>query len=178
MRSGSIVILLGTLLSATLLCAQPARRAPGFSLPDVNNQQHDLQDYRGKIVLIEIMHTSCPDCLPFAKILEQIRTHYGGKVAVLSITNPPDSSDRIRAFIKEVKVTYPILFDCGQVAFSYVRPSPLRPSINIPHLYIVDASGIIRGDFEFGADTLEIFRGGGLYIEIDRLLAPKPPAKK
>jgi peroxiredoxin len=178
MRSGSIVILLGTLLSATLLCAQPDRRAPSFSLPDVNNQQHDLQDYRGKIVLLEIMRTDCPDCAPFAKLLEQIQTHYGGKVAVLSITNPPDSLDMVRAFIKAMNVTYPILFDCGQVAFSYVRPSPLHPSINIPHLYIVDANGIIRGDFEFDVGTLEIFRGGGLYKEIDRLLAPEPPAKK
>ena len=31
-----------------LFAAAPLRRAPGFSLPDANGNQHDLADYRGK----------------------------------------------------------------------------------------------------------------------------------
>ena len=34
------------------------RRAPGFSLPDMNLKQYDLQDYRGKLVLVDIMQTA------------------------------------------------------------------------------------------------------------------------
>ena len=37
------------------------RRAPGFSLPDLNHKQYDLGDYRGRVVLIDIMKTDCPD---------------------------------------------------------------------------------------------------------------------
>jgi len=172
------LILCATLLSSTLLFAQAAgRRAPSFSLPDVNNQQHDILDYRGKVVVVDIMRTNCPECIPFATILEQVKTHYGNKVAILAITNPPDSPASVNKFISELKVTYPILFDCGQVAFSFVLPSPLRPSINIPHVYLIDREGMIRSDFEFGANTREIFQGSDLYKEIDRLLVPKPAAK-
>ena len=42
------------------------RRAPGFSLPDMNLKQYDLQDYRGKIVLINIMQTRCAHCATFS----------------------------------------------------------------------------------------------------------------
>ena len=36
------------------------RRAPGFSLVDSDFVHHDAQDYRGKILLLDIMQTSCP----------------------------------------------------------------------------------------------------------------------
>jgi peroxiredoxin len=164
-------------LFSALLLGQTGRRAPGFSLPDVNNQQHDLEDYRGKVVLVEIMHTTCAPCIPFSKVLEQVKTHYGEKVAVLSLTNPPDTPSMVKNFLNVLKVTYPILFDCGQVAFSYARPDPLRPSINIPHVYLVDHAGVIRGDYEYGVHTSEIFLGRGLYTEIDKLLGGKPDNK-
>jgi peroxiredoxin len=168
---------LATLAFSGLLPGQAVRRAPGFSLPDINNQQHDLANYRGKVVLVEIMHTTCPPCIAFSKVLEQVRTHYGEKVAILSITNPPDTPAMVKKFMKEQKVSYPIVFDCGQVAFSYVRPDPLKPSINIPHVYLVDRNGMIRGDFEYGMSTTEFFEGRGIYTEIDKLLGVKPAKK-
>lgn len=166
-----------TLVFSVALFGQAGRRAPGFSLPDLNNQQHDLLDYRGKILIIDLMRSDCPHCAPFAKTLEQIKTYYAGKVAVLAITNPPDGQPAVAKFRAEQRITYPILFDCGQVAFSYVRPNALRPSINIPHVYLVDRDGMIRGDYEFGEAALEIFQGSGLYKEIDKLLGAKAPAK-
>lgn len=166
----TLTLAAAALVAAGLACAQPARRVPGFSLSDINGQFHDPQDYRGKILLLEIMRTDCAPCRPFSKILEQVKTHYGGKVAILSITNPPDKQSTVAQFVAEEKVTYPILLDCGQVAFSLVRPSPLRPSISIPHVYLVDGEGHLRKDFEYGPTTTELFQGSGLYKEIDALL--------
>jgi peroxiredoxin len=168
-----VLIVFAALCLSTPVFAQSGRRAPGFSLPDVNNQQHDLQDYRGKLAIVEIMRSDCPGCRAFSQKLEQIKTYYGGKVAVVAITNPPDAPSGVAKFIAEQKITYPILFDCGQVAFSYIRPNPLRPNISIPHIYLVDRDGVIRADFELGPDTQEIFAGAGLYKEIDRILGIK-----
>jgi peroxiredoxin len=60
--------------------ALSGRRAPGFSLPDSKLQQHDLYDYRGQVVLLEIMQTSCPSCRSLTAELERIKTKYAGKV--------------------------------------------------------------------------------------------------
>src|ERR1700686_4269966 len=57
------------------------RRAPGFSLPDLHARQHDLQDYHGKIVLVDIIQTTCPHCARLAEILERVHGKYGDKVA-------------------------------------------------------------------------------------------------
>jgi peroxiredoxin len=164
------------MLCAALLPGQTKRRAPGFSLPSSNDRQEDLGDYRGKIVLIDIMKTDCEHCRVFARILQKALFRYGDKIAVLSIAPAPDSPTTAAKFISENNIQYPILFDCGQVVYSYVLPNPLNPRIDLPHLYIVDRNGYILKDLVFGPETEEVFRGEGLFKELDRILAaPAPP---
>ena len=158
----------GSLFAAGELIGQ---RAPGFSLPDRNFKYHDPQDYRGKILIVEFMQTSCPHCATFSKILQEVQTKYAGKVSVLSIVNPPDSPDKVGAYVTTHKLTIPILFDCGQIAVSYVRWTPGKPSgFDIPRVFIIDAGGIVRHDYEYNKITEGIFEGRGLFAELDKML--------
>ena len=106
------------------------RRAPGFSLPDSNMQQHDPLDYRGKILLLEFMQTHCPTCKNQSGVLEQVKAKYGDKIQVLSVVVMPDTLDNVKAYIKDNNVSSPILFDCGQMTASYVKPDPRNPQIH------------------------------------------------
>jgi len=153
------------------------RRAPGFSLPDVNLKQHDLGDYRGRIVLLDVMKTECPRCETFSRVLEEVKGKYGGKVVVLSIVSPPDTLDTVRQYMRKNFVTQPILFDCGQVAASYLKVTPEKPSIHIPHLFLIDGRGMIRNDFAYEGNKA-IFEGKALFAELDRMLAPPRVAPK
>jgi peroxiredoxin len=144
------------------------RRAPGFSLPESPGKQHDPQDYRGKILIVDFMQVTCEHCVTFSAILEQAKAKYGEKIVVLSIVNPPSDAKGVADFIAQHKIKTPILFDCGQVAYSYLKPS--SPTITIPHVFLIDGEGMIRNDFAFGNDTLEVFQGKGLFAEIDKLL--------
>jgi peroxiredoxin len=146
------------------------RRAPGFSLPDMNLKQYDPQDYRGKILLIEIMQTTCSHCATFSSILEEISSKYRGQVAVLSIVNPPDTTATVRQYISQHKLTTPILFDCGQVSASYFKATPQTSGINVPHLFIVDAHGTIQDDYPYGPLTRGIFEDRNLFTELNRML--------
>jgi len=102
------------------------------------------------------MKTDCPHCGAFARILQQALFRYGNKIAVLSIAPAPDSPATAAKFISDNKLTFPILFDCGQVVYSYVRPNPLNPRVELPHLYIVDREGYILKDLVFGPETEEV----------------------
>jgi len=171
---------LGLLASAALLFASgelSGRRAPGFSLPDLQLTQHDLQDYRGKVVILDIIQTTCPHCAKLADLLEKIHDKYGDKVAVLSIALPPDNQAAVAKFAAEHKITSPLLFDCGQVSVSYLKATPQNPRADVPHLFLIDGEGTIRNDFSYAFDTRNIFEGDGLDVEIDRLLAGPAPAK-
>ena len=171
---------IGLLASAALLFASgelSGRRAPGFSLPDLEGQQHDLQDYRGKIVLIDIIQTTCPHCQRLTDVLEKVHARYGGKVVVLTFAIPRDTVAAVTSFVAEHKVTTPVLFDCGQVTMSYLKLSPQNRTVDVPHLFLIDGQGMIRNDFGYAFDTRNIFEGDALDTEIDRLLAGPTPAK-
>jgi peroxiredoxin len=163
------------LLCATaLLFAQAPKRAPGFCLVDTTGQWRDLADYRGKVVIIEFMQTTCPHCAAFAPKLQAVSQKYGNRVQVIAIGLPPDSPQTMLEYVKGHGVTYPLLLDMGQVAASYVR----APDLHFPHAFLVDGDGMIRGNWEEGPLAKDIFEGNGLMKEVDKLLAPTAGAAK
>ena len=167
-------ILLPLLCAAGLWAADGPRRAPGFALPDAKMLVHDLGDYRGRPVVLEFMLTTCPHCIAFVPVLEKVQEHYGDRVAIVTIVNPPDNMTTVNQFVAKHGITYPVLFDMGQAAYSYV----LRQSFSQPQLYLIDASGMIQRHYEYGPFTRDIFEGNGLYAELDRMLGGSAPAKK
>lgn len=147
------------------------RRAPGFALPDPEYQHfYDLQDYRGKVVLIDIMSTTCPHCLLLSTTLEKVKEKYGDKVQILSVVLPPDNQATVAKYRSVNKITVPIICDMGQMTISYLNARPGMSKVDVPHLFIIDKAGIIRNDFAFNDQDKTVFEGPGLYPEIDKLL--------
>jgi peroxiredoxin len=132
------------LCANALLAADAPRRAPGFSLPDVRFNQHDLAENRGKIVILDFVQTNCPACIKLTGVVEQLKAKYGGQVVTMSIVNPPDNLTTVGQFISIYKVTGPVLFDCGQATASYVLIRPDHPTVHFPHVFIIDQDGAIR----------------------------------
>jgi len=164
-------------LSIVLACALFAsgelsnRRAPGFALPDPDYEHfYDLQDYRGKVLLIEIMSTTCPHCLLLSSTLEKVKEKYGDKVNILSVVLPPDNQATVAKYRTVNKITVPIVCDQGQMTISYMNARPGMGHIDVPHLFIIDQHGMIRNDFSDKEDARAIFEGPGLNAEIDKLL--------
>jgi len=171
------------ILSAVLLCASalfavdPGQRAPGFALMDSKGNVFDHQDYRGKPVIIEFMQTTCPHCAAFADVLGRVQAKYGDKIQILAIANPPDNPTTVGKFVEGHHVTYPVLFDSGQAAYSYLR----QMKFDLPQVFLLDQKGIVFNRYGYSALTKEIFEGEGLFGEIERLLgstAPRPAASK
>src|SRR5258708_3285520 len=147
------------------------RRAPGFALPNTNYQRfYDLQDYRGKVLLIDIMQTNCPHCMLLSTTLEKVKEKYGDKVGVLSVVIPPDTPENVLDYIKKNRVTVPIVYDMGQMTISYFNAKPNQAHIAVPHLFIIDKNGMIRNDFEYTEADRAVFEGPRLFLEIDKLL--------
>src|ERR1041384_7861952 len=119
----TLVILLS---AAAILAQQAPQRAPGFCLIDSTGQWRDLADYRGKAVLLEFMQTTCGHCAPFAPKLKEFQQKYGAKLQILAVALPPDNPNTIVQYVNGHGVSYPVLFDMGQVAGSYVRVPSLE----------------------------------------------------
>jgi peroxiredoxin len=165
--------LIAALLAVALLLPAAGqfsdRRAPGFSLPDSKFRQHDPQDYRGKILLVDIMLTTCPTCNALADTLVQLKKKYGDKIEIISIVTPPDTFTEADAFTAKHGITWPVVFDSGQVMASYLEVTPANPQVHFPHLFVIDGTGMIRYDYDSSDD--KSMTVDGLSPGIDRLLS-------
>lgn len=145
------------------------RRAPGFSLMDTHFDQHDLQDYLGKVVVIDFMQTGCILCNAMADSLTELKSRYGDKIEILSVLTQPDTLDTAAQFAQAHHATWPMLFDSGQVMMSYYQTKPTTGmDVHFPHLFLIDRLGVIRNDFD--PVDLKSLTVGGLSAEIDKLL--------
>ena len=81
------------------------RRAPGFSLADSHFQQHDPQDYRGKVLIVDFMQTTCAVCQRLTDTLVQVKAKYGDKIGIMSIMTLPDNFQTVDKFAAEHKIT-------------------------------------------------------------------------
>jgi len=159
--------------AAALFAADAPRRAPGFCLIDSTGQWRDLYDYRGKAVLLEFMQTTCGHCAAFAPKLKEIQQKYGARLQIISVVLPPDNPTTIIQYVNGHGITYPVLFDMGQVAGSYVRV----PALDFPTIYLIDANGMIQGHYEYGALNHDIFEANALFPQLDKLVGAAPAKK-
>lgn len=144
------------------------RRAPGFSLQDSHFEQHDTQDYRGKILIVEFMQTTCRVCQKLTDTLLQINEKYGDRIAVLSVLTLPDNFRTVEKFAADRRIPWPMLFDSGQVMMSYLKVTPENPKVEFPHVFLIDGKGTIRNDF--GAADEASLTVAALSAEINKLL--------
>ena len=121
------------------------RRAPSFSLPDSNNVQHDILDYRGKwLVLTYTTTINCPRCNELVKALEPLQK----KLAVLNVMiTPPENASTAARFAAQNKITSPVVFDQSQTAIAYFKATPTNSRIDTPHVFIINPSGNIVEDW-------------------------------
>lgn len=180
-------ILLLMLAALTLSAGSLAgRRAASFTLPESSGRYWDLLDFRGKVVLLDVMKTTCPHCQVLSKTLERVKQRYGQRIQIISIVTPPDNPKSVAEYISKFKVTSPIVFDCGQASAALLQITPRNPGVDLPTLLVIDGNGIIRENWAYtnpNSDQKRIFEGDGLFPIIDGLLSggSKPtaqPAKK
>ena len=161
-------------IAATLAVAQAGslsgRRIPSFSLPDSQAVYHDILDYRGKVLLVEVMQTNCPHCQELSAQLEKVNEKYGEKLPILAIVVPPDSVQTVAPFITRFHIRYPVLFDCGQATAAMLKVTPTNPQVHFPHLLLVDKRGMIVDDFDSEHDDA-VLTGPGLMERIDKFVA-------
>ena len=90
------------------------RRPLTFSFPDLNGKLVSSSDFKGKVVILSIGGSWCPNCHDEAPFLEELYRKYhdrGLEVVELSFEEEQQLSNpvRLKAFIKRYGITYTVL---------------------------------------------------------------------
>src|SRR5271169_5240133 len=78
--------------------------APSFVLSSVKHDRVALNDYRGKVVLLEFFASWCPPCQAAAPDIKSIYEKYKDKgfvVLAISIDEGPTAASAVSNFVKE-----------------------------------------------------------------------------
>lgn len=119
--AGIVGSLLGALglgafvLRDELFPVEVGSRAPAFTARTVDgsNVVRSLEDYRGKVVVLNIWATWCPPCIVEMPSFERLQREVGDtnlKIVAVSIDDLV-GTDSVRAFAKSLGVTFDILLD-------------------------------------------------------------------
>ena len=114
--------------------------APAFRLDDMDGESHSLQDYQGKVILLNFWATWCPPCRREMPSMERLYQELQGRGFVVVAINQFEDPDHVFAFTGELPVdpSFPILFD---------RDSRVAESYNVkglPSTYLIDKQGRVR----------------------------------
>ncbi len=163
MRSGSrpaIFFLAVTLLatagwsSNAVLFVHP-RPAPGFNLITVNHRPLRLQQFRGKVVLLNFWATWCGPCRMEIPELIHLQSQYAGKLQILGLS--VDTGDGVRRLVKDfagqMAMNYPVAIASEALQRSYggIRYTPTSVLID-PNGRIEQVLEGLRSYDEFNTD--------------------------
>ena len=122
-----------------------------FAFPDLNGRVVSLSDarFKGKVVVVAISGSWCPNCHDEAPFLEEIYREYrarGLEVVALSFEEAEQlkSLSRLRAFVKRYDIDYTVLVpgEPGQLA----EKLPQAENLNAwPTTFLLGRDGKVRG---------------------------------
>jgi len=111
---------------------------PPLALSDLSGKTHRLEDYRGKVVLINFWATWCEPCRDEMPSIGKLREALAGKPFEVLAVNLAEPESRIRRFMEKVPMAFPVLLDRDTGAAKAWRARIL------PATYIVAPDGTIR----------------------------------
>ncbi len=111
---------------------------PALSLPDLSGQQHQLEDYRGQVVLVNFWASWCPPCLAEMPSMQRLFETMAGRPFQILAVNTEEGKSTVWKFRKLLNISFPTLLDAsGEVTRAW--------EIELfPTSYLIDAGGRIR----------------------------------
>ncbi|MCL6524450.1 MAG: TlpA family protein disulfide reductase [Thermoflavifilum sp.] len=131
----------------------PGKELLDFQFPDLNGDTVALHDYRGKVLLVEIMGSWCPNCMDETAFLSELYAQYHPKgleiiaLAYERSANFQEARKAVMSFQQRFQVKYPMLL----TGVTYNDPQMIPKTLpNIQHFQafpttlFIDKSGRIR----------------------------------
>jgi len=141
----ALIIATLTLAAGSLWAAEIPRQSPDFSIQLTNGKQVKVSDYRGKVLGLTFILTTCPHCQKTTQLWDNIYPELAPKglaVVEAAINENPD----IPSFVSQFKVPFPVGTAGVMSALDYIQwPKDKRPLV--PFLVFIDRQGVIRAQY-------------------------------
>jgi peroxiredoxin len=142
-------------LIAVVVCAGVTRvdaagdPAPNVELRGPKGQRQRLADFRGKIVLLKIWASWCPDCKVLFPELDRLSREFKSRGVEVIAVNVDEHRKDADAFLKTQSHQMRVMFD------PRARVADAFGARGVPASYLIDARGMIRFAHEGWDETAD-----------------------
>ncbi len=137
---------------AAELTRWPGGDPPALDLKDLAGKAHDLQQYRGKVVLLNFWATWCEPCRAEMPSMERLRQRYANAPFAVLAVNVDEPEQRIRAFLERMPLGFVVLLDPG------MRATRAWNAKILPASFVIGRDGRIRysvrGDLDWSGEVV------------------------
>jgi hypothetical protein len=170
------------LLSASILglAADAPRPALPLSIERLNAPPVTIAQYRGKVVALTFILTSCSHCQDLTKILDRLAPEYAPRgVQFVECAVNGNAKAEIKEFLQRFQPPFPVGWANESAARAFLRMPPAneRP-LYIPHMVFLDRGGMIRNEIPAESDFFNNAEAN-IRAELEKLLkVPSPPLSR
>ena len=119
------------------------RKSPEFTITDPSGKQILLSSYKGKVVVMPFMFTTCPHCQREAQMLTKLQKEFAPRgLAVLGIVFNDANAAMASQFVKEFNIGFPVGFASHDSVTSYLGLSVMDRWV-VPQIAIIDKKGSV-----------------------------------
>ena len=134
-------------LIALYLAAQPAmpRKAPELTIVEPGGKQTLLSSYRGKVVALAFIFTTCSHCQAECGVLNKLNTELGPKgFQALAVAFNDNAGMLVSAFTQTFHTNFPVGFAARQTVTDYMQLDDTgKVAWVVPQLALIDRKGMI-----------------------------------
>jgi thiol-disulfide isomerase/thioredoxin len=140
-----IVVLSASMLSTPAVAAsnEGLRKAPELSINIPGKGPQLLSQYRGKVVALGFIFTTCPHCKAASKVMTKFQEEYGARgLQVIDVAVNPNADLLVDDFVKENHVGFPVGWIPQDQMVSFMNWGSAR--FVVPQLVLIDRKGLIH----------------------------------
>ncbi|HMU93699.1 MAG TPA: TlpA disulfide reductase family protein [Anaerolineales bacterium] len=112
--------------------------APQLALENLNGEKQTLEDYQGRIVLVNNWATWCPPCKAEMPILKQYHDTHAAEGFTVIAVEAGDAKDTVAEFAKSLGLPFPVWLDPESASINAIHNGSL------PNSYVIDRTGTVR----------------------------------
>ncbi len=113
-------------------------QAPDFRLYNLKGKIDKLSNYKGKIVVLNFFATWCPPCkMEIPGFVKFYKNYKKEGVVILGICLDANDKSKVKSFIKQYQINYPVLIGTRDVVMDYGGIHV------IPTTFIINGEGYI-----------------------------------
>ncbi|UOF92048.1 redoxin domain-containing protein [Fodinisporobacter ferrooxydans] len=116
----------------------PGQAAPNFVLQNLQGNDVSLQEFKGKVVLINIWASWCKPCRDEIPGIVQTYQAYKNQGFVVLGVNYKENPVTVKGFMEQFHMNYPVVFDTDGKMSEMYKVGPL------PTSFLVNRKGIIE----------------------------------